>query len=168
MVSIECPHCGHTRELVRKPRSEDTTCHKCAEVVLKLHRPVIKHFRICLDCGDTKRVKKNAAGAIRCRPCNDKFIRAETLRLNKPKKIYPKKPIVKKQELKKIIRPKSGNRLVPAIIAKARAKNKEHKQHLKEEAKRIKEIPDQKLSDEEMISLFLSSNKPSVTFKEAS
>ena len=168
-----CPDCKQDRELVRINPKASGRCHICAEKHVMKFLPKVKYFRLCIDCGDIKKVRKNNAGIKRCRECNDKHRVEETAQkaaiippAPKPKpkpKPKPIKMVIKKVpgKRKHTRRPTSRACLDTVAIGKARLKNKEHKEFLEEEVKRKKEIPDQKLTDEDMIAAWYKKQEAS-------
>jgi len=165
-----CPDCKQDRELVRINPNASGRCHICAEKYVMKFIPRVRYFRLCIDCGDVKKVRKNNAGLKRCRICNDKHRVEETAQ--KAAILPPEVKTEVKTKVKMTIKRLPGKRKSTrrgtstacyntAAIEKAKLKNKEHKEHLEEEEKRKKEIPDQKLTDEEMIALWYKKQEAS-------
>lgn len=158
-----CITCGSKRSKTSERGKECLECYK------KSRKNDTKYFRVCIDCGDSKEVTREySTKTLRCPSCAAK----EKFRLNPmPKRVPSAKTIAKKEAAKlraKEIASKPKKRVMPkktprtgskASIARAQKINKEHREIVESEKK---DIPEQKLSDEDMMKAFLKKNKPSV------
>jgi len=165
-----CPDCGQDRELVRLNHKSSGRCHRCAEKYVMKFIPKVKHFRLCVDCGDIKETKKGHAGVKRCRECNDKHRVLETaskaaiVDLIKPKVTKPQArtvPTIKKPK-KQSRRRTADSRIYDKVqIQKVRDHNKAF--FKLQEAEKKKTIPEQKRTDEDMIAEFIAKRKATCT-----
>jgi ribosomal protein S27E len=176
MPTVTCPDCNQERELVRVRKNTSLRCHKCAQAIVDKRTPKKEHYRICIDCGDKKKVaNKTAAEILRCRKCNDKYRRASTVYIrvcidcgnekevnslahtkNKRcnscavKKRHTDNPKPKKDKPKRKRKP---SYLSKEAIKRIQRENREYKEKVAKAAQQ--EIVIQRKTDEEMIEEFL-------------
>jgi len=155
-MKVICPNCKEEREVVRLRRDQTGRCPACAQIKTKV-KP--RYFRICPDCGDSKEVLRvGLSGIRRCAPCAHKHKWANYTPKYKPMKhrkqtcaLPPKPPKPSKTPTGKY------RATSPEAIARQRQINKEHRDSLNKEKTKIAlttTIPEQKLSDEDMIAAF--------------
>ena len=184
-VTVTCPDCKDVRTVDRLRKNQSGRCSSCAQQFIKTWRPNKRYFRICIDCGDVEQVKASGAKAKRCRSCSDKarqtdgFVRtcidcgdqrtvknevaSKAKRCHACASVFKKtnaapKYIRKKNTVAKTIikKPKHASK---KAIAKQREINREHK--AKEKEFTPNDIPEQKMSDEDMIAAFYAKQEAS-------
>jgi len=169
-----CHDCGDCKEVRSAKLAKATRCRKCTDIhKFKDVQPI---YRICDDCGDKRQVSSHAASKMkRCSDCDAKYRnenkiertpanpvgrpRTRTIEsLNKPAKDDSPETIQKKK-LMRTSKPKP-KKASPKAIEKAIKINREHREFIDDGEKPTDNIPDQKISDDDMIAKWLLKNKP--------
>ena len=164
-----CHDCGDCKEVRSANAAKAPRCRKCTDI--HKYKDVKPLYRVCNDCGDKRLVKSQAATEmLRCADCDAKYRHENKIEkapakprvvqpsLNEPEKGDSPATVQKKKLMgTKKPKPKKASQ---AAIEKAVQLNREHREFIDGGEKPKDDIPEQKISDDDMIAKWLLKNTP--------